>query len=63
MPEEDSPRVGDEIIWKNKNTDTIDRGKVRSIVKNTIAIGDHYVSWLLKDDVEIIEYVKRKKIK
>ena len=51
-------KPGDFIVWKNKNTNTTDEGFIRSDFKDMFAIGDHFVSWLLKDDVEIIEIVK-----
>lgn len=55
---DDELRIGDVIVWKNNNTNTIEEGKVHSMVDNTVAIGDHYVSWVLKSDIEVIEYKK-----
>jgi len=52
-------RIGDVIVWKNNNTNTVEEGKVHSIVDDTLAIGDHYVSWIKKSDIEVIEYIKK----
>jgi len=56
-------RIGDVIVWKNKNTNTVEEGKVHSIVDSTVAIGDHYVSWVSKGDVQVLEYKERGKDK
>jgi len=56
------PVIGDILLWKNKNTNTIEEGKVHSIVDDTLAIGDHYVSWIKKSDIEVIEYIKKGEI-
>ena len=48
-------KLHDKIVWRNKNTNTIESGKVRSINDDKIAIGDHYVSWLMVDDIEVLE--------
>lgn len=54
------PKIGDTIIWKNRNTNTIEKSKVQSIVDETVALGDHYVSWVHKDDIEVIEVTNEK---
>lgn len=46
--------VGDEVEWKNKNTNTEESGIINSIVDDKIiAIGGHQVSWTLIEDIEI----------
>ena len=53
--------IGDVIKWKNKNTDTIEEGTVKSLLQDTVAIGNHFVSWIKKDDIDVIEFIKRGK--
>jgi len=60
---DDDLLIGDVIVWKNTNTNTVEEGKVHSMVHDTVAIGDHYVSWVLKSDVKVIEYKKHGNIK
>ena len=48
-------KKGDKIIWKNKNTDTIQTGVVKSKIKDLLAIGNHLVSWVKIEDIEVIE--------
>jgi len=48
-------KLNDTIIWRNKNTNTIEEGTVHSNVEDTVAIGNFQVSWVKMDDVEVIE--------
>jgi len=48
-------KLKDKIKWRNKNTDTIETGVIHGIFGDKIAIGKHYVSWLLIEDIEIME--------
>ena len=50
--------IGDVIVWKNNNTNTVEEGKVHSVVNDTVAIGNHYVSWVRQSDIEVVEYKK-----
>jgi hypothetical protein len=51
-------KLNNRIKWKNKNTNTVEIGNIISILNNKIlAIGNHYVSWVLIKDVEILEII------
>jgi len=54
-------KINDYIVWRNKNTNTVDQGKIHSIFNDKIAIGDHYVSWLYINDIEVLETKNDKK--
>ena len=54
-------RLKDTIIWRNLNTDTVEEGTVHSLVDNSLAIGRFHVSWVLVDDIEVIETIKKGK--
>lgn len=56
---ESAMRLKDTIIWRNKNTDTVEEGTIHSNVDDTLAIGGHQVSWIKVEDVEVIETVKK----
>lgn len=48
-------KIGNKIIWKNTNTNTIKESEVRGRVDKIVSLGGHYVSWLHEDDVEVLE--------
>ena len=46
----------DEVKWKDKNSGVVREGVVHSILDNDIVgIGQHYVSYMKTEDVEILE--------
>jgi len=48
-------KLGDKIKYRNLNTGTVQKGYLQSEIGDMVGIGNHYLSWIKKKNIQIIK--------